>query len=394
LREDTELTTYLIRRFIQGFLVLFLASFVIYTLLMITPGGPQDQINSSREGRGGGMGTISQSYIESLETAYKLQRYKEDGPGHKAGDLVYPWPTNYLAWLFDTSERATTDIDQMTQQTITKGIDVSILGMRIKGNGVLTGDFGSSINIARGVPVMTMMGDVLGNTLALTISAQLITILVAIPIGIIAAVRQYSKLDYTVTAFSFVGIAMPTFWMGLMLIIFLAVIPKQLNVANNWPWLPYFPPGNVSDTGREGEIINRIYHLVLPVSVLAFFSIAGLSRFVRASMLEVLRQDYVRTAWAKGLAQRAVILKHALRNALIPVITIVTLGLPGLVSGAIITETVFNYAGMGQLYAKAVFQLDIPLVMGFLLIITALIVLTNILADVLFAVADPRIRFS
>ena len=153
--------------------------------------------------------------------------------------------------------------------------------------------------------------------------------------------------------------------------------------------MPYLPTG---DTG-EGTI-DRIYHLVLPVTVLSFLNIAGLSRYVRSSMLEVLKQDYVRTAWAKGLKQRAVILKHALRNALIPVITIITLSIPGLFGGAIITETVFNYFGMGKLYFEAVNVLDIPLVMGFLLINVALIISANILADILYAVADPRIRYS
>jgi peptide/nickel transport system permease protein len=186
---------------------------------------------------------------------------------------------------------------------------------------------------------------------------------------------------------------MPTFWLGLMLIIFLAVIPKQLHL-NGWTWLPYMPPGTTYDLDQENNFINRLYHLVLPVTVLAFVQIAGYSRYVRSSMLEVLRQDYVRTAWAKGLSQRVVILKHALRNALIPVITIVTLSLPALFSGAIATETVFAYSGMGKLFVDAVFQIDLTLVMAFLLIITTLIILSNILADVLYAVADPRIRFS
>ena len=128
--------------------------------------------------------------------------------------------------------------------------------------------------------------------------------------------------------------------------------------------------------------------------VLSFVNVAGLSRYVRASMLEVLRQDYVRTAWAKGLQQRVVVLNHALRNALIPVITILTLTLPALFGGAIITETVFNYFGMGRLYFQAVTQLDIPLVMGFLLVNVVLIIIANIAADLLYAVADPRIRLS
>ena len=392
------MTTYLIRRFIQGIVVLFLASFFIYSLLMITPGGPQDQVNQYLNSSGGSGRTISKSFIKSLQKSYKLETYDDDvldANGniiHHKNELVHPWPSNYFTWLFDPA--ATTDIDETTQETITKGINLQVAGLSVKGSGILTGDLGNSINIARGVPVKNMIGDRLGNTLALTITSQILSILIALPIGIIAAVRQYSRLDYTVTAISFVGVAMPTFWMGLMLIIFFAIVPKSLHQQNSWDWLPYLPPGNVVDTGQDSNLLNRIYHLVLPVTVLAFFNVAGLSRFVRASMLEVLRQDYVRTAWAKGLTQRVVILKHALRNALIPVITIITLGLPGLVSGAIITETVFNYAGMGQLYFSSVIQLDIPLVMGLLLIITALIVVSNIMADVLFAVADPRIRFS
>jgi len=159
--------------------------------------------------------------------------------------------------------------------------------------------------------------------------------------------------------------------------------------------MPYLPTGFALDgPDQEGNIMNRIYHLVLPVTVLAFVNIAGFSRYVRSSMLEVLRQDYVRTAWAKGLAQRNVILRHALRNALIPVITVVTLSLPFLFSGAIAPETVFAYPGMGSLFVQAIFKLDGPLIMAFLLIITTLIVLSNILADVLYAVADPRIHYS
>jgi peptide/nickel transport system permease protein len=238
-----------------------------------------------------------------------------------------------------------------------------------------------------------MIGERVVNTLALTVTALLLATLIAIPIGILAAIRQYSRLDYAATTVSFIGLAMPTFWLGLMLILFFAVIPRQIH-NNGATWMPFLPPGNVNDPGQQDNLLNRAYHLVLPVTVLTFIQIAGLSRFVRASMLEVMRQDYVRTAWAKGLTQRVVILKHALRNALIPVITILMLTLPFLLSGAIITETVFNYAGMGQMYFNAVVQLDIPIVMAFLLITTTLIIVCNMLADVLYAIADPRIRYS
>jgi peptide/nickel transport system permease protein len=367
------MTTYIIRRLLQGIVVLFLATFLIYSIILITPGGPQDQVNNLRYAQSSGQ-EINPRLLELLLKQYGLDK---------------PYPINYLAWLFDPTE--TTDFDRDTAEVVPKGID--LFGV-IKGSGVLTGDFGESASIAQGDSVLGMMGQRIGNTLALTVLATLVSIIIALPLGIISAIKQYSRLDYAVTGFSFVGLAMPSFWLGLMLIIFMAVLPKTWRESNGWQWLPFLPPGDTYDSQQEDNILNRIYHLVLPVSVLAFIQIASLSRFVRASMLEVLRQDYVRTAWAKGLSQRVVIIKHALRNALIPVITIITLSLPGLFSGAIITETVFAYFGMGRLYFQAVQAFDIPLVMGFLLIITSLIILSNILADILYAVADPRIRFS
>jgi peptide/nickel transport system permease protein len=367
------MATYIIRRFAQGFSVLILATFVIYSILVITPGGPLDQLAALKQGRR----DVNPRYIEVL-----IERYKLDSP----------YPINYLRWLFDPEDTTQLDPNDDSRK-IPKGIDIPIGGLRIQGSGVLTGDFGNSVQVAQGQPVMKLMGDRLGNTLALTMTALLLALIAAVPIGIISAIRQYSRLDYAVTAFSFVGIAMPTFWLGLMLVIFMAVLPKQANLAGA-SWLPYLPPNAAYDIDQQDNILNRMYHLILPVTVLAFVNVAQFSRYIRASMLEVLRQDYVRTAWAKGLAQRTVILRHALRNALIPVITIVTLSLPLLFSGAIATETVFGYPGMGQLFVTSVFVLDIPLVMAFLLIITTLIILSNILADVLYAVADPRINYS
>ncbi|HST03719.1 MAG TPA: ABC transporter permease [Chloroflexia bacterium] len=300
--------------------------------------------------------------------------------------LDKPYPLNYLLWLFDPSKTSETSYD-IQGNPIVKSVGVDIFG--IKGSGILTGDLGKSVNVDLNRPVAELIGKRLGNTLALMGLSILFSILIALPIGIISAIRQYSRLDYTVTAFSFVGLSMPSFWLGLMLIIVFAILPKQLyNAGMNW--IPFLPPG---DTGDD-SVGSRLYHLVLPVAALSFLNIAGLARYVRASLLEVLRQDYVRTAWAKGLQQRVVVLKHALRNALIPVITIITLTLPALFGGAIITETVFNYFGMGKLYFQAVTELDIPLVMGFLLINVVLIIVANIAADLLYAVADPRIRFS
>ena len=365
------MVVYLIRRFLQGMFILALSNFLIYTILVASPGGPLDQLAEIQNGRT----DINVELVKKTLQAYKLDS---------------PYPVSYLRWLFDPLD--TTELNSR-DELVRKGIDIRIGDLHIQGSGLLTGNFGRSLVIAKGLPVTEMVGNRIGNTLALTVSALLVALVLAFPIGIISAIRQYSRLDYTVTAFSFVGLSMPTFWLGLMLIIFLAVIPKQLNLQGA-TWLPYLPPGGLSDIDKGGDVLNRLYHLVLPVTVLATVQVAQFSRFIRGSMLEVLRQDYVRTAWAKGLSQRMVILRHALRNAMLPVITIITLTLPGLFSSAIGTETVFGYSGMGLLFVASVFAVDLPLVMFFLLIITTLIILSNILADVLFALADPRIRFS
>jgi len=355
-------------------MVLILASFFIFSILTLSPGGPLDQIKFANGGSG--RPPISKSVIENLKRLYKLDK---------------PWPINYLAWLFDPAE--TTKLDE-NNNVVPKGLDVTIGSVHIAGSGVITGDFGESILIQRGQPATKVMGERLPRTLVLMTTSLAIALLLAFPIGIISAIRQYSRLDYTVTTFSFVGLSMPSFWLGLMLIVLFAIIPRELHDQQGVSWMPYLPTGDISDIGHENDIVNRMYHLILPVAVLAFINVAGWSRYVRSSMLEVLRQDYVRTAWAKGLKMRAVILKHALRNALIPLITILALTLPILVQGALITEQVFNYAGMGQLYIQAVTRLDFPLAMAFLMVITFLTVISNILADVMYAVVDPRIRYS
>src|SRR5688500_12473714 len=265
------MTTYIIRRLLQGVVVLFLATFLIYSIILITPGGPQDQVNQLRYASTSGR-PINPLLLQLLKKQYGLDK---------------PYPINYLAWLFDPTE--TTDFDRDEGITVTKGID--LFGV-LRGSGVLTGDFGESAAIAQGDSVIGMMGQRIGNTLALTVLATLVSIIIAVPLGIVSAIKQYSRLDYAVTGISFVGLAMPSFWLGLMLIIFMAVLPKTWRESNGWDWLPYLPPGDTYDSQQEDNILNRLYHLALPVSVLAFIQIAGLSRFVRASMLEVLRQDY------------------------------------------------------------------------------------------------------
>ncbi|HEX9988098.1 MAG TPA: ABC transporter permease [Chloroflexia bacterium] len=367
------MATYIVRRVVQGLIVLVLSTFVIYSILILTPGGPLDQVAAFREDR---TNKINEQYVLALLDAYNLNE---------------PYPINYLLWLFDPEDIWEVDPHD---QLVRKGINVDIFGWHIEGSGALTGDFGRSLQVQKGRPVMELMGERLGPTLSLTATSLIIAILLALAIGIVSAIRQYSRLDYTITGLSFVGTSMPAFWFGLMLVIFLAVLPKQLSMHPGWEWVPYFPPTNSYDLDQQNNIINRIYHLVLPVTVLVIGNTAGFSRYVRSSMLEVLKQDYVRTAQAKGLAERSVIMKHAFRNALIPVITQITLSLPFLFSGAIATETIFAYPGMGQLFIKAIFTLDFPLVMAFLLIVTLIIIFSNILADILYGVADPRIRFS
>lgn len=365
------MAVFIVRRVLQGIVVLFLSTFMIYSLLILTPGGPQDQVNQIKLEGAGKATKINPKLIDYYTKLYGLDK---------------PYPLNYLIWLFDPSATGTETYDIHGNKIIeSRGIDL----FGFKGSGILTGDLGKSVSFDLDKPVGSLIGERLGNTLALMGLSTILSILIAVPIGIISAIRQYSKLDYSLTAFSFVGLSMPTFWLGLMLIILLGIIPRELH-NGGMTWLPYLPVGDVG----TGGFLDRVYHLILPVTVLSFVSVAGLSRYVRSSMLEVLKQDYVRTAWAKGLQQRTVILKHALRNALIPVITIITLGIPSLFGGAIITEYVFNYFGMGQLYFLSVNALDIPLVMGFLLINVGLIITANILADVFYAAADPRIRFA
>jgi peptide/nickel transport system permease protein len=219
--------------------------------------------------------------------------------------------------------------------------------------------------------------------------AILLSLLVAVPIGIISAVKQYSTLDYTVTTFSFIGISIPIFWLGLMMIILFGIKFKE------WG-LPYLPTGGVISVRGlgAGGLVDRLLHLIMPVTALSLLYMATWSRFMRTSMLDVLHQDYVRTARAKGLLEHIVITKHAFRNALIPLITIVALQLSSLFGGAVLTETVFAYPGMGHLYFNAITRSDWPLVQGYLVILSVIVVVSTLLADVAYVLVDPRIRYN
>jgi peptide/nickel transport system permease protein len=348
------------------------------------------------------------------------------GPEQRGWGFVYdtaridaPWPLEFLMWLFTPDGVVPPSPQAREPQSTQTGprdpvrlirpmarppsIDVEIFGLRIKGSGVLTGDLGYSRHIHPGIPVTEVIASRWGNTLVLVVLAFIPTLLISIPLGVIAAARRNSWLDHVVTLVSFTGLSIPGYWLGLLLIVFFAVIAKQLHDMNGWGWLPYFPSGGVATVGQEGDWLNRLYHLVLPVMALAFGQIAFVSRYVRFSMLEVLRKDYIRTALAKGLPWSRVVFRHALRNAIVPVITTIALTLPTLVAGTIVIETVFGYAGMGQLFFQAMGGtlatdritlpgvVDYELALILLLLMVTIVVLCNLLADVLYAIFNPRL---
>jgi peptide/nickel transport system permease protein len=247
----------------------------------------------------------------------------------------------------------------------------------------VTLDFGEAF--ADGRKVKDKILERLPITLTINLLSLGLVLLIAIPLGIMSATRQYSLIDRFTTIFVFVGFSTPSFWLALLLIYVFGV---------QWGILPISGKESLDITGLTawGWLIDRAEHLVLPVLVSAFGGLAGFSRYMRSNMLEVLRQDYIRTARAKGLAEGAVIYKHALRNALMPVITILGLSLPGIIGGSAIMETVFGIPGMGQLMYQAVLARDYNLVMGILVPGAFLTMIGNFLADVAYAFTDPRVR--
>lgn len=251
---------------------------------------------------------------------------------------------------------------------------------------VLQGDFGMAVTSRR--PVGDEIMDRLPNTLYLMGTAWLVTLLLAIPIGVYSALRQYSKFDHAVTAFTFVGQSVPIFWLGLILILIF-----YLTLDNPVTGGPLLPSGGVKTLGADFSIQDRLVHLILPVTMLAAGWIAWYSRFLRASMLEVIHLDYVRTARAKGVDERGVVVRHALRNAMIPVVTIAGIQLALLLSGAVVIEIVFSIRGLGRLLVGAIFDKDYPMVQGVILLVTVIFVLANLAVDVVYTFLDPRIHY-
>ncbi len=244
-------------------------------------------------------------------------------------------------------------------------------------------DFGKSF--VDGRKVIDKILERIPITLTINILSLIFIFIVAIPIGIFSATRQYSIFDKLFTVFVFVGFSTPTFWLALLLMILFGVNMGLLPISG-------IQSIDVSGMGPFERLLDWVKHLILPVGVSAFGGIAGLSRYSRSSMLEVIRQDYIRTARAKGLTEGEVVFKHAFRNALMPIVTIMGLSVPGLIGGGVIFETIFAIPGMGQLFYSSTMSRDYPTIMGILVIVAILTLIGNLIADISYALVDPRIR--
>ncbi len=325
------MTAYIIRRLLWMLPLLIGVSIISFTLLKRAPGDPVSAILASAIREGQGM------------TAEDRDRLREQ---YGLNDPAY---VQYFRWLRE----------------------------------ILQGNLGESTS--RNAPVIDVIKQRLPNTVKLSAISLVLTICIALPLGIISAVRQYSKLDYGLTLFSFGGISIPQFWLALML---LYVFALKLG------WLPSFGMQSAYvEPGFVPETIDSIKHYILPVTAITIVGLTGYMRYQRAAMLDVIRQDYVRTARAKGLSERTVILKHAWRNALIPIITLFGYVFVILVEGSIVVETIFSWPGMGLLAVDSLQDRDYPVVMAIVLLSSVLILFGTLLSDILYGIVDPRVRY-
>jgi peptide/nickel transport system permease protein len=390
--------TYIVRRTLQSLAFILFMWLLVYTVLvMLMPNGPKDRFEHFN-----GFDFRGEMTADELRLVYKLDK---------------PWPVNFFLWLFDPNDTSKQDPNK-TDNRLRKGIDVNLLGLHLQGSGALTGNFGISERVLAGREVGEAIADRWSNTMWLVGVSLIVAILVAVPLGIIAAMKYRSALDHMITFLSFAGFSIPPYAFGVILIIMLAVVPYYMHTFDGQTWVPYLPPGDVASIGQRENPVNRVYHLVLPVVTLALPQIAYLSRHMRFAMLEILRLEYIRTAWAKGLPGRRVMFKHAFRNALIPLFTAIGLMIPLLISGAILVETVFAYPGLGQLFFRAVggclappeayerlcspfegtpgalLPMDYTLALGLTVLMVVVVAFANVIADVLYTFADPRINYS
>ena len=344
------MATYILRRLLQTLGLLFLLSIILFALVNLAPGGPLSAYGGRR---------IRPEKVEILKRQFGLDR---------------PLPVQYLYWLAGNDwTKVDANGDGVADES----------GSR---KGILRGDFGFSYRTRE--PVLKEIGLRLPNTVYLMGLTMLTALLIAIPVGIYSAIKQYSIFDFFATTFSFAGQAIPEFWLGLLLILIFYTW-----LRNPWTGEPLLPPGGMFTLNSTFSLSDRISHLILPVLTGTLGWIAWYSRFLRASLLEILPLNYLRSARARGLPERTVIFKHALSNALIPVVTLLALDLPYIFTGAVLIETIFSWPGMGRLYYQAAVERDYPLLMAVLIIGAAFIILCNLVADILYAYLDPRVRY-
>lgn len=318
---------FILRRLLQMVPLLLGITFLTFAIVNLVPGSPVAAIE-----------------FNPRATPEDVARIKENL------GLDRPWPERYVYWLGD----------------------------------LIQGDLG--ISLINYTPVSVRILNVLPNTLLLTTTALALALGLAIPLGVQAAVRRNSGFDYVLNVATTVLFAMPTFWLGLLLILLFAV------KFNDWG-LPSLPVGGMRDLRGESGVLDRIRHLILPAVTLAAVQLASWTRYVRSSLLEVIRLDFVRTAEAKGLRDRAVLYGHAFRNALLPLVTLVGLTLPDLFGGALLVEQIFAWNGIGRLAFDAAMSSDYTLIMGTVLMFAVLTLVANLLADIAYACLDPRIRY-
>jgi peptide/nickel transport system permease protein len=364
-------TKYVIRRVIQAIPVLFGITIVVYAILLIAPGGPTAKFANNPR--------VTLADREAFKKSWGLDQ---------------PIPIQYCRWLGFCNPDGQGLGVFISNNGVPQFLPAALGGGT---NGVLHGDFG--VSVTSGEPVGARITRAALPTLILAGFALVIWIVIAILIGVYAAVRRYSFFDQAATLFAYVGYAMPTFWLGIMLIYIFSGPGMNILPAGGMTTTRLSPPFGSNEywTYFGSKPIEALLdigrHLILPVVTLVVVNIAGDSRFVRASMLEALNQDYVRTAKAKGLPGRTVTFKHALRNALLPVVTNIGLEIPFLFTGAIVTETIFSWPGIGKLTIDATRDFDYPTLMGVLLVTSVLVVFANLIADVTYALVDPRIKY-
>jgi peptide/nickel transport system permease protein len=315
------LLTYTLRRLVEAVPLLLVISMALFGLLHLIPGGPEQVALSPR---------LSPDARHALVVALGLDQ---------------PLPVQYVKWLW----------------------------------GVVHLNFGASY--ADGQPVILVVQDRVPATLELLGTGFAVALLVAVPLGIVSALTQYSPIDHVLTVAAYLGISMPIFWFAEMLVLLLAL------------HLGWFPTGGRGSDVGPPSLLDGLHHLILPALVLALFFIASWSRYVRSSMLEVLPQDYLRTARAKGLPRRRVVVKHAARNALLPLITVVALDVGSIFGGAVITETIFSWPGLGRLFFDALSARDYPVLMAIMVLSACTVVVCNLAADLVYGLLDPRVRY-